>query len=170
MKYNKIIVVGCPGAGKSTFSRKLAEKTGIPLYHLDALYWKEDWTHISRERLRFIQKRIMKNDSWIIDGNFMNTMETRIKRCNLIIFLDYQTEVCLDGIVQRVGHKRDDMPCIAEKVDEELVEFVKNFNNDRKPLMKALFNKYNNVKLITLKSREDADRYLDEFKKENDNA
>ncbi|MCH5321853.1 MAG: AAA family ATPase, partial [Eubacterium sp.] len=103
MKYNKIIVVGCPGAGKSTFSRKLAEKTGIPLYHLDALYWKEDWTHISRERLRFIQKRIMKNDSWIIDGNFMNTMETRIKRCNLIIFLDYQTDVCLDGIVQRVG-------------------------------------------------------------------
>ncbi|MCH5316325.1 MAG: AAA family ATPase [Eubacterium sp.] len=56
MNYNKIIVVGCPGAGKSTFSRKLAEKTGIPLYHLDALYWKEDWTHISREHLRFIQK------------------------------------------------------------------------------------------------------------------
>lgn len=159
----KIIIVGCPGAGKSTFARILAEKTGIPLYYLDALYWKEDWTHISRAHLRLKQKKIMKNDRWIIDGNFMSTMEMRIKRCDLVIFLDYETDVCLQGIAERVGKKRDDMPCVAESLDENFTEFVRNFNKERKPLMLSLFKKYSNVKVVTLKSREEGDKYLEEL-------
>lgn len=76
--YKKIIVIGCSGAGKSTFSRKLHKATGIELFHLDAMYWNKDGTHITREELMQKQKEIFKKDSFIIDGNFRNTLEMRI--------------------------------------------------------------------------------------------
>ena len=66
---SKVIVIGCPGAGKSVFSQKLSNVTHLPLYHIDMLYHKKDGTHISREKLENKLKNIFKNDDWIIDGN-----------------------------------------------------------------------------------------------------
>ena len=45
----KIIVIGCPGAGKTTFAQKLCDKTRLPLFYLDAIWHKPDRTHIPRE-------------------------------------------------------------------------------------------------------------------------
>ena len=45
----KVMVIGCPGAGKSTFARKLREITGLPLYYLDMIWHKPDQSNISRE-------------------------------------------------------------------------------------------------------------------------
>lgn len=160
MEYKKIIVLGCSGSGKSTFSKKLSKKTGLPLYYLDMLYWNNDWTHISREEFREKQKEIMKGDEWILDGNFRGTIETRLKRCELAYLLDFPVEVCLEGIKERVGKKREDMPCVATELDNELVTFVKNFSTDCRPKILELFRKYPNVKVITFKSRKEADEYL----------
>ena len=65
----RIIVIGCPGSGKSTFSRALHSITGIPLYHLDMLYWNPDKTIV--EKTVFLQRlsRVLREESWIIDGN-----------------------------------------------------------------------------------------------------
>lgn len=100
-KYKKIAVIGCSGAGKSVFSRKLAAATGLPLYHLDLIYWREDCTHIDRTKFILKQKEIIKQDCWIIDGNFRNTLEYRIKAAELIFFFDLPTEICLSGALTR---------------------------------------------------------------------
>ena len=70
----RIAVIGCPGGGKSTFSRTLRNMTGLPLYHLDAIYWKPDRTTLSREEFYPLQQAIIQQDKWIIDGNYQSTM------------------------------------------------------------------------------------------------
>ena len=79
----KIIVIGSPGAGKSSFSKKLKNITKLPLYHIDMLYHKKDGTHITKEELEEKLKEIFKTDKWIIDGNYQKTLELRM---NVILY------------------------------------------------------------------------------------
>lgn len=156
--YKKIIVVGCPGAGKSTFSRKLQAKTNLELFHLDAIYWKKDGTHISRHQLIKKQKEIFKKDSFIIDGNFKSTLELRIKEADVVFLFDLPTEVCINGATHRKGN-RPEMPCDLPD-NEELINFIKNFNTEVMPKIQALFSKYNS-NVITFHSHKEADDYID---------
>ena len=71
----KVMVIGCPGAGKSTFARKLQELTGLPLYYLDMIWHKPDRTNISREEFDRRIREIVSQDAWIIDGNYNRTLE-----------------------------------------------------------------------------------------------
>ena len=93
----KVIVIGCPGAGKSVFSRKLRDRTGLPLYYLDMLWHKPDKTNVSSEQFDAGLKEIMEKDRWIIDGNYLRTMERRIQMCDTVFLLDYPLEICLEG-------------------------------------------------------------------------
>ena len=106
----KAIVIGCPGAGKSTFARKLHEKTKLPLFYLDMIYHKPDKTHISREEFDRRLSEIFALDEWIIDGQYARTLERRIVECDTVFFLDYPTSVCLDGAKSRIGKERPEMP------------------------------------------------------------
>ena len=85
----KVIVIGCPGAGKSTFARKLRNATNLPLYYLDMLWHKEDKTNISREEFDTKLKDVLKKDKWISDGNYPRTLEMRLKECDTVFLLDY---------------------------------------------------------------------------------
>lgn len=155
--YKKIAVIGCCGAGKSVFSRKLAAATALPLYHLDMLYWREDCTHIERDE--FIQKQndIVKNDGWIIDGNYRATLEHRIKAADLIIFFDLPTEICLNGAINRA--ERPDMPCVLP-ANDELRDFIINYNETTKPLVLSLLDKYSDKKVIVFHSHNEADNFI----------
>lgn len=155
--YKKIIVIGCLGAGKSEFSRKLHEKTKIDLFHLDAIYWNKDCSHITREELIKKQKEIFKKNSFIIDGNFKSTLELRIKEADVVFLFDLPTEICIQGARNRKGN-RPEMPCQLPD-DDELIDFIKNFNYDVMPKIKELFEKYNS-NVITFHSHEEADEYI----------
>ena len=85
----KIMIIGSPGAGKSTFSRKLRDITGLPLYYLDTLWHKPDQTNISKEEFDARLNEIIKKDKWIIDGNYQRTLETRLRECDTVFLLDY---------------------------------------------------------------------------------
>ena len=156
----KVIVIGCPGSGKSTVSRALHNKTGIPLYHLDMMYWNADKTTVENRVFLELLSAVLEKDEWIIDGNYGSTMELRMAECDTVIFLDYPLDVCLDGITARRGKPRSDMPWIETKEDEEFIEFIKNYNEQQKPKVLELLKKYGDKNIVILKSREQVDAFL----------
>ena len=156
----KIIVIGCPGSGKSTLSRALHNKTGIPLYHLDMMYWNADKTTVEKSVFLERLSAVLEKNEWIIDGNYGSTMELRMVACDTVIFLDYSFDVCLDGIKERRGKPRSDMPWIETEEDAEFIEFIKNYNEQQKPKVLELLQKYTDKNIIIFKSREQADAFL----------
>ena len=156
----KVIVIGCPGSGKSTVSRALHNKTGIPLYHLDMMYWNADKTTV--EKSVFLERLsvVLQKNEWIIDGNYGSTMELRMAACDTVIFLDYPIEICLDGIKERRGKPRSDMPWIETEEDAEFIEFIKSYNEQQKPKVLELLEKYSDKNIVIFKSREEADAFL----------
>ena len=160
---NKVIVIGCPGSGKSTFSRALHELTGLPLYHLDLLNWNSDKTTVNKNVFIERLKNIITQDSWIIDGNYGSTIELRLKECDTAFFLDYPVDVCIDGIKQRQGKTRSDMPWTETEDDEEFLEFIKNYNSQSRPNVLSLLEQYSEKEIVIFKSREEADKYLKNF-------
>ncbi len=157
----KAIVIGCPGAGKSTFSKKLSEISGLPLYHLDMIWHKKDKTNVSREEFDIALKNIMSKQEWIIDGNYARTMETRIKECDTIFFLDIPTEVCLENVKKRIGKPRNDMPWTEEEFDDEFRSWIIDFPNRELTQIYTLLENYKTQKnIIIFKSMEEIDAYF----------
>ena len=158
----RAIVIGCPGGGKSTFARALAEKTGLPLHHLDMMYWNADKTTVEKGVFLERLSAVLKKDEWIIDGNYGSTMELRMAACDTVIFLDYPLDVCLDGIQERRGKPRSDMPWCDTEENAEFMEFINSYTEQQKPKVLELFKKHSDKNIIILKSREQADEFLSE--------
>ena len=158
--YKRVAVIGCPGGGKSTFSRALRDRVGLPLYHLDAIYWREDRTHLSREEFYPLMREIIAREEWIIDGNYNSTLEWRVAACDLLVFLEYPTEVCLEGVRARRGQKRSDMPWVEEEDDEEFLEFIRAFETESRPRILEWIKKYPDKAVVTFRTREEAEGYL----------
>jgi adenylate kinase family enzyme len=156
----KVIVIGCPGSGKSTFSRVLYSKTGLPLHHLDMMFWNADRTTVEKCVFRERLSAVLESDEWIIDGNYGSTMELRLAACDTCIFLDFPLEVCLDGVRERSGKPRSDMPWIETETDEKFLEFIKKYNEQERPKVLDLLEKYSEKQIMIFKSREEADEYL----------
>ena len=160
---NKAIIIGCPGSGKSTFSKALHEKTNLPLYHLDMLYWNSDRTTVSKDIFRERLQSVLVLDKWIIDGNYGSTIEMRLKECDTVFFLDYPLEICIDGVRQRKGTVRTDMPWVETEDDEEFLQFIRDFEKRSRPKIIELLNEYKDKNIVVFKSREDADKFLKEL-------
>lgn len=156
----KIIVIGCPGSGKSTFSRELRNKTGIPLYHLDMMYWNADKTTVEKSVFLERLSAVIEQDAWLIDGNYGSTMELRMAACDTVFFLDYPPDVCLDGIRERRGKPRDDMPWVETEEDAEFVEFIKSYHEQQRPKVIWLLGKYSDKHIVIFTSREQANAFL----------
>ena len=160
---NKVLILGCPGSGKSTFARALAARTGLPLIHLDNVWWRADGSHISRDEFDRALAGLLAGEQWIMDGDYSRTYEDRVRACDSVIFLDYPEETCMAGIVARVGQNRPDMPWIESTLDPELVAMVKNFATDNRPVLLSLFQTYPEKQVITFTDRTQADRWLSEL-------
>ena len=159
--YEKIIVIGCSGSGKTTFSERLRDKSGLPLYYLDAIWHRPDKTHISRDEFDGILGEILARDAWIIDGNYSRTMERRMAACDTVILFDLPTEVCLDGITARIGTKRPDIPWIDTELDPILKTQTEEFKSKSLPDIYRLIDKYKDGKnIVIFKSRQETDDFL----------
>jgi adenylate kinase family enzyme len=160
----KIIVIGCPGSGKSTFSRALHDITGLPLIHLDMLYWNADKTTVEKTVFRARLSQALSQNEWIIDGNYASTMELRMQVCDTIIFLDYPTEVCLEGVRNRRGKVRSDMPWIETEEDAEFMDLIRNFRQTQRPKVTELLEKYAHKQIFVFRTRQEADGFLVQMK------
>jgi len=158
----KIMIIGCPGAGKSTFARRLQEATGLPLYYLDMIFHNPDRTTVSREEFDQKLSKILNGDQWIIDGNYQSTIELRLQACDTVFFLDYSLDTCLDGVRSRRGKARTDMPWIEKENEEdvEFIEFIKNYRSESRLVVLELLEKYENKKMHIFKERSEAEEFL----------
>ena len=162
----KIIVIGCPGSGKTTFAEKLNKCTGLPLFYLDAIWHKPDKTHISRENFDKRISEIFDTPEWIIDGNYNRTIEMRLKQCDTVFLFDLPTEVCLQGATERLGKGRYDLPWIEKELDPEFEGFIKDFAKTSLSEIYKLIDKYKeNINVIVFKTREESDEYINKFKR-----
>ena len=160
----KVIVIGCPGSGKSTFSKSLHKITKIPLFHLDMLFWNKDKTTVEKSLFLDRLLKITETDEWIIDGNYASTMELRMQKCDTVIFLDYPLDVCLNGIKERKGKPRSDMPWIeGDEDDAEFVEFIKNYNLQSRPKVIELLKKYSDKDIYIFSNRIHAEEFLNQI-------
>ena len=159
----RVIVIGSPGSGKSRFSRALHQATGLPLVHLDLLYWNADQTVVSRSVFLERLQEAVSQDAWIIDGNYASTMEMRLKNADTVFWLDYPTEVCLAGLRERRGKPRPDMLWVERadgEGDAEFWEYVRHFRETNRPAILALLARYPEKNVIIFQDRQEADAFL----------
>lgn len=159
--FQKILVTGSPGAGKSTFARKLRDTLDLPLYYLDQLWHRPDGTHVSRETFDAALADILQRDRWIIDGNYSRTMEVRLKACDAVFLLDYPTELCLAGAKSRIGTVREDLPWVERTFDPEFRRWIEDFSRDQLPRIYELLQQVRENRTVTIfKSRQEADAWF----------
>lgn len=156
----RVLILGSSGSGKSTFARALQGRTGLPLIHLDSIWWRPDRTHISRAEFDRRLEELCAGARWILDGDYSRTYELRLRACDTVIFLDYDEAVCLDGITRRLGQDRPDMPWTEQTLDPELEALVRGYRQTQRPMLLSLLAKYPEKRVFVFQTREEAEAWL----------
>lgn len=164
----RVIIIGCGGAGKSTLAQKLGEKTGLPVVHLDKLYWKPGWVKRTPEEFDPIVLSEIEKEEWIMDGNFNRTISLRLRRCDTVVYMDFNRVTCLLGVLKRVlttyGKVRPDMGAgCPERIDLDFLQWVWNFNKNKREKYHALLAEATHARVIILKNRRGVRRFLNEL-------
>ncbi len=161
---NRVLVIGCAGAGKSTFSKKLAQNTGLPLVFLDQLFWQEGW--IEKGKRLFVSEisDLISKENWIMDGNYKGTLRLRLTRADTVIFLDLGRTRCLWHVFTRtiktLGKVRDDMPdgC-PERFDWKFTKHIWHFPRDHRPILIEMLQEFDGS-VVCLKNLSEYRDYL----------
>ena len=156
--YRRIIVIGPCGSGKSTFSKRLARETGLPLVHLDALYWLPGWKERDKAEFDALLLEELKKDRWIIDGNYGRTIPLRLQYCDTVIWLDFNRVTCVLGVLRRVlkgrGKTRDDMGALCpERFDWDFIKYTWNFNRSNREKYRRMLAGVPGVSIYVVRSR-----------------
>jgi len=165
-KYNRIILVGSMGSGKSWLSKRIAEITGYPLFHLDIEHWKPGWVQSTKEEKIMRQQELISGEKWIIDGNYSGTMEIRFAAADLIVFMDINRLVCIWSAAKRKSEKRLGLPdyLVEEKVFSkgsfELFKGIWDFPKTGRKKILSLHEKYPGKEFLHIKSRRKVKKLL----------
>lgn len=168
-KYNRIVIVGNNGSGKSYLSKELMDITGLPLIHLDVEFWRPNWEMPPKDEWIAKQKEFVSREKWIIDGNHTGvTMDMRFEKSDLVIFLDINRLVCLYGVIRRNGKKRSDTTQYPyEKFDKGFFRLCKGlwrFPKARKLFILDLHKKYPDKPFLVIDSRRNMKRLISEWR------
>ena len=165
----RVLIIGCGGSGKSTLARQLGEKTGLPVVHLDKLFWHPGWVESTKEEIDEKIRRVLEEPRWIMDGNYNRTIDERLKRCDTVIYLDFSRWACLMGVAKRVittyGQVRPDMgEGCPERFDLDFLKWVWNFNKSKREKYYKLLDKTEGIQIIILKNRREVRKFLERVK------
>lgn len=141
----RVLVLGCPGAGKSTLARSLGEALSLPVVHLDKLWWKSGWINRIEEEFDALLDAVLLGEEWVIDGNYLRTLPRRLERCDAVVLLDYPRRVCLLRALRRIltwrGRTRPDMAAdCPERLDGEFVRWIWEFHRTQRPQVLELLD------------------------------
>ena len=167
----RVAVIGCPGAGKSTFALRLAQIVGLEVVHLDRLYWHAGWVPTPREEWLRIQQAALAGERWIADGNYAASLDLRLAVADTVIFLDLPRGVCLWRAVRRVLRARwTTRPDMAngcrERLDLTFLAFIWGFRRAKRPAMlRQLREVPAGTRVVHLTSSRAAARFLAELER-----
>ncbi len=166
---NRIIIIGCGGAGKSTLSKEIASILNLPLYHLDKMFWLPGWVEKSRPLFYADQEKIISEDEWIIDGNYMNSIPIRIKRADTVIYLNMPILLCFYRAVKRFfkkAERHDIGEGCEEKLDKKFLWWILTFRVHTAPRINKILAEYKDKRIIIeLKNRIQIKEFLHKLNK-----
>ena len=162
----RILIIGCSGSGKSRLARKLGQKLGLPVIHLDQLWWTENWQNVTVEEFDSRLAMALNMDRWIIDGNYSRTMGVRLSQCDTVIYLDFSRWACLLGMCQRLlssrGKTRPDMSAgCPERFSWEFVKWIWDFNKNNRVRNYTYLAQAKHARSVVLKNRKEVKAFLD---------
>ena len=165
----RVMIIGCGGSGKSTLARQLGEKTGLPVIHLDQIFWSPgNWQHLEREEFDVLLRQELEKPQWILDGNFNRTMPMRLEKCDTVIYLDYNRFVCIFGWLKRViqnwGKTRPDMgPNCSEWLDPEFAKWIWTFNGKNRKKYHELLSQQEGKEIHIFRNRRQLRKFLNQI-------
>lgn len=161
-----MLVIGCSGAGKTTFAQALAGRSNLPLIHLDKEYWRPGWTMPPRAEWRARVAKLVARPDWIIEGNFDGSLDLRLPRADTVVWFDLPRRVCLRRVAKRVmmnyGRERPDMGSgCPDKIDLAFLKWIWNFNHAERPRIQAMLDRHGaHLKPAIFRHDQDARTFL----------
>lgn len=167
-KYKRILIIGSAGSGKTYLSHILSKKLDIEVTHLDKIYWLPNWEKQPVTFCEDLTRELVLPDEWIFDGNYIQTLDIRLEKADLVIFLKVNRFKCIASLFKRKRLtkrsliERDDLAdgCI-DKLDCSFLKWAFTFNNDYAPKLLEVINKYPSVDLKVFNTREDALEFIE---------
>jgi adenylate kinase family enzyme len=162
----RVMVIGIPGAGKSTFARALAPRLGLPLIHLDKEFWRPGWKVTPRLQWWTRVSELAAGDRWLMEGNYASSLHLRLPRADAVLWFDYPTLKCLRRVLWRIlstyGQVRPDMaPGCPERLDREFLRYVWRFNRLERPkILAALEQQGSHVHPVVFRRDGEANAFL----------
>jgi adenylate kinase family enzyme len=156
--------VGSGGAGKTTFARELSHRTGLPIVHLDHLYWSPGWIETPSDEWRSVLQDRLTSDTWIADGNYAGTYDVRFSRADTIIVLALSRWTCFSRVLWRSlsNHGRSvQAPGCPEHIDTKFLKWVWRFQVNSLPLLNEAIQEFaGDSRVIELKTKQEVKRFL----------
>lgn len=163
----RIAVIGISGSGKTTFSKKLGDVTRLPVYHMDQLFWGENWASIPDEEWQLAEHKLIQKDRWIIEGYISDQSTGRLRHAEKIIYLDFAGIYCAVNAIKRWWfYKNSDRPDLPKgcRANFDLSFFWVIFRKkERRDIEKALQLSDLNHKLERLTHPKHLKKYLTEI-------
>ncbi|MDY4976662.1 MAG: AAA family ATPase [Clostridia bacterium] len=156
----RMMIIGSPGSGKSTLAKLIAQKEGLPLVHLDKLFWQEGWVETPAEEFDRRLAEAVDKDAWVIDGNYTRTISMRLKRADMVVFLDYPRRICMWRICKRIlkhyGRTRSDMGSgCPERFDVSFLQYVWNFRKHSREKILALLTDAKGKQIVHIQNKKE---------------
>ncbi len=166
----RVALIGCGGSGKTFLSKQLADLVKVPVTHLDAVYYDDEWNTLSKEKFAAVQEELVAASTWVIEGNYAGTMAIRLRAADTVIFLDIPPAACLWGIAQRRlrhGGGQNDATGVYDRISWNFVRYVWGYRKTMAPRVRALVQEHaSDATVHVVTSRRRARVLLDRLKAE----
>ncbi len=165
----RVMVIGGPGSGKSTLARRLHAITGLPLFHLDQLYWRPGWRITPKDEWERLMAVLAARDEWIMDGGYRNSFHIRMPRADTIVWLDLPRRIAFPRVLKRIalgyGRVRADLsPGCPERLDWDFLRWAWTFRRAHEAKYRQALVEYaSHANVYRFARSREADRFLETF-------